>query len=230
MTHPMFSRPKQPVHADELARMHGDVTDILHERTPGWRFGGDRPFVMAIDPGGTMGWSWIDPQGGTEFGTFPAKDALGAKAHDGLEGLFARFDHNIQLAKQHGWPWLVVVEDAFLHNSYFEAKTAKKNGKPGPVARSSPDTLRVLGYRIGAVATMASLRRLPVWRVMAQEWQLPMIGRCLRDEGKKRSEFVAERITKKRVTSDHESDAILIGIWAHGPPMSPRSWGNGVAR
>lgn len=79
----------------------GDVTDAVMGRpwawrTPGWR--GARPTVLAIDPGSTSGWAWID-----------GLDYKGG-ARDWSAPWFAA-----ELAKRS--PAIVVVEDSYLGNN-----------------------------------------------------------------------------------------------------------------
>lgn len=214
-----FLAPQTGLTCNDIGNLWGDLTGELEARGAAWKSfaPGPRPRIVAVDPGGTTGWAIVDPDGDVEFGMFPGKEALCPRWQVGLEELFAKVNQDQET------PTLVVVEDAYLDAGYLKSKRADRPPR-GPFdagVGGSPTTLRVLGYRIGAVATMAAANRLPVWRVLASVWQSAMIGHVRREQGKALSMAKAKDLTGKFFVSDHEADATLLGLWAHGPLRRP---------
>jgi Holliday junction resolvasome RuvABC endonuclease subunit len=188
-----------PLMTRELGGWQGDITDQLSGKTrrgPGWWFTPrELPNVLAIDPGVRTGWALATPGGDIASGVI--RDACGDIGAAWSRDVSALVCDACGVDKPA--PLLVVVEDTFLH-----------------VERPDPQATMSVARRVGYVAGLAAIRGLPVWRVLASEWQRRLIGRLSRDAGKARAVEVASKLVGAEVTSDHEADAILLCAYARG--------------
>lgn len=100
-------------------------------------------------------------------------------------------------------PCLVVIEDAFMMR---DISVVKK-----------------LSYRVGSIATIASLNDQDHIRVLATQWQSPMIGKLPRKEGKAASVAKANSIfgLQLKLKDEHIADALMLALWARGPISAP---------
>jgi len=193
------------VPASRILGLVGDVTEAPDGDPQAWLWRSDQrapaPRVISVDVGADAAIAVIDDGGA---------HVLGFR--------FPRLDADTMYGFRDVWKWLnalpgptparslVVVEDSFA----------------GMTGRANPKVKASLDRRIGAfVWTLAGLG--PVCRVLAVQWQSDMIGRATRDAGKQRSLDVARaRFPGLGVETDHEADAVLLGLWARGGRM-PKS-------
>lgn len=106
-----------------------------------------------------------------------------------------RIQHAVILAA----PCLVVIEDAFMLR---DVSVVKK-----------------LSQRIGSIATIATLNDCHHVKVLATQWQTPLLGKMKREDGKKASVAKANalfNLSLKR-KDEHISDSLLMALWARGP-------------
>lgn len=184
-----------------LRALVGDITDTALKDGAGWlkdpRLA--KPAVLAFDPGATTGWARLTRSHGYMGGslTRDGKPFL-QTVDDLLTGMFVLGGSTE--------PRLVVVEDVFL----YQPKDA--DGK----ARSNPKTLSAMARNVGAIIALATLRGLPVWRVLATSWQSKLLGKIRREQGKKLSVAKARALFGASISSDHQADAALLALYARG--------------
>lgn len=188
------------VHARELRGMSGDVTKHIGHLAWGWHLpGAERPAILAIDTGAVTGWAMFRNDGrfvrGGEIRT--ADSRIDTKWVSALAEVFHDF---LELVG----PGLVVVEDVFM----------LRNVK----------TLAHLAMYVGAVVALAADNELPALRIQPPTWQSTILGKAARSHGKhRRDQGKAVSLARARsefgdsITSDHQADAALLGLYVRGP-------------
>lgn len=187
---------RAPVSLGDLGQC-GDVSDQLVDPGPVWWVNRLPPNIIAFDPGSKTGWCAISEDGVMRVGALRTDTTLTRRWGDELGVVLSVFGDALGL---------VVVEDAFLN--------------PNPKLRN-PHSLSIMQRRIGAIIGAASLAGVPSWPLQPSVWQSRMIGRHTRDDGKARSIAQCQALTGYTPKSDHESDAVLLALYARGP-LAPR--------
>lgn len=191
-----LKRSPAPVTVNELARRSGDVTKLLDDR--GWGWGpllGERPIVVAIDPGEAAGGCVISP-----LGPPPTVSAIkGPLVHTFVVGVEeAIYDARVRLKHGYGSAILVVVEDTHL----------------GSVKKTALAAMAISRY-VGAVFALAMRCDLAVMRMPAVSWQSKLLGKGKREQLKKLSIARARQYVSRDVSTDHEADAANMAWFVH---------------
>jgi hypothetical protein len=188
------------VPASRILGLVGDITEAPDGDPQAWLWRSDprapAPTVIAVDVGADAAIALLsDARAAVHGFRFPRLD--GGTMHG------FRDVGRWLLEQKLGERVLVVVEDVF------QARGPKAN----------PSTSAGLSRRVGALVW--GLSNLgPVCRVLAVQWQSDMIGKATRNAGKQRSLDVARaRFPGLGVETDHEADAVLLGLWARGGRM-----------
>jgi hypothetical protein len=158
----------------------------------------ERPTVLAVDIGSSLGWCVLSPVGHVTIGS-----SVGETKNPALTD---RMVVEIQraassAAEQSTWTdkgrlALLVVEDVFMRD---------------------PATHAALSRIQGATIALAMAAGIPcAVRVMSVSWQSKMIGKNLRALGKEASITRARMEFGPKIANEHEADAALMCLWAWG--------------
>lgn len=189
------------VHARDVRRMSGDVTESVRGASWGWwNPDGERISVLAIDIGKHAGWCVIDEVGISYHGEFKTRG--GTEPDDawikGVSNAITVLDDVASIDSDGVSSSLFVVEDVFLKNDVSAlAALARKQGVATGVA-----------YEI---------MQLPVIRVAPISWQSKMLGpKHLRAAGKRESIARARAEFGEIIANEHMADAALMAKWVWG--------------
>lgn len=177
--------------------MHGDITKVMQQRARGWIAPrADKPAVVAFDVGAHTGIAMV------------GFDRLAASFGCETKGIHYEWAESVRdtLQRAHGVlhagkvaAVLVVVEGTFVHKT-----------------RSNIRTAQALSEYVGGITTLAALFGFPVWRVQPAEWQLKVLGRADRKQGKRLSSAVARELFGPVAHTEHEADALCLAHFARG--------------